>query len=209
MALDIVLLADRLDAIEAVADWLHQEWFAGEGCSGQEAHHAVLHRLNRRHLPLALVALEDGEPVGTASLAEEHLPGGDGEAAFLVGVYVAPGRRGRGVGSGLCLQALAEARRLRLPSLSVLTPDRRAFYECLGWRHVADSSIPFGSGQMQAAFLRRDVPGSSESPSPVASPAAASPGIPLPAPTVAAAPKPPPEPGPLELLHDAVVREDQ
>src|SRR5262245_430576 len=104
---EIVFLADRLDAVEVVAEWLHREWFAGKGCSVRETRHEVLQRLNRRHLPLALLALEDGRPVGTASLVEDKTPDGSGETAFLAGVYVEPGRRGRGVGAVLCLRALA------------------------------------------------------------------------------------------------------
>ncbi len=157
MALEIVHLADRLDAVDAVAGWLHGEWYAGSGHSPQEAQQSVLWRLNRRHLPLALVALEAGHPVGTASLVNDEKPGGGGETAFLAGVYVDTACRGRGVGSRLCLQALAEARRLRLPRLSVLTLDGRAFYERLGWRHVADPLLPSGAGSIQVAFLERDV----------------------------------------------------
>lgn len=157
MALEIVHLADRLDAVDEVAGWLHGEWYAGSGHSPHEAQQAVLWRLNRRHLPLALVALDAGRPVGTASLVNDQRPGGGGETAFLAGVYVDPACRRRGVGSSLCLQALAEARRLRLPRLSVLTLDGRAFYERLGWRHVADSFVRSGDGSILVAFLERDV----------------------------------------------------
>ncbi len=139
-------LADHPDAESAVADWLHSEWHARRGWTPWQSRAVLLARLNRRHLPLALVALADDRPVGTASLVEDEGPDQSGPLAFLASVYVESGQRGRGVGTMLCRRALAEARRLRLPGLWVYTPDRAGFYERLGWRVLRDVVVPVGAG---------------------------------------------------------------
>jgi predicted N-acetyltransferase YhbS len=87
----------------------------------------------RGALPLALVACDGAECLGTAAL-REHSEGFPREMApWLVRVYVPPEARGRGVGAALVRAAEAEARALGAPRLHLCTTERQAFYARLGW----------------------------------------------------------------------------
>ena len=58
---------------------------------------------------------------------------------WLAAVYVAPERRGAGIGSLLVRAAEDVARRLGVGRLHLFTPDRERFYARLGWHTVEQS----------------------------------------------------------------------
>jgi ribosomal protein S18 acetylase RimI-like enzyme len=85
---------------------------------------------------IALVALEDGEPVGTvyANLASEHF-------GFVFGLYTVPGARRRGVARAL-MRAIStilrdEGRQYVVLNVDTPNEDARAFYERLGFADAA------------------------------------------------------------------------
>src|SRR5262249_20048600 len=71
----------------------------------------------------------------------------------LVGLYVAPAWRRRGVGGSLCQRALLEAQRLGHAKLSLFTQDQQAFYERLGWVKVVDTVVQTGAANQIATFM--------------------------------------------------------
>jgi len=108
---------------------------------GEIAGHVALHS---RTLPavMALAARELG-------LAEDRL-------AVVARLFVAPERRGRGLGAGLMGAAAGEARRQgRWPVLDVLTEYRGAvaLYDALGWRRLGVARTVLENGSEFVEFV--------------------------------------------------------
>ena len=87
-------------------------------------------------LPLALVAFAEGKLVGTVSLKVQDLDTRPEITPWLASLFVVPEWRGRGVASLLIRRVVAEARRLKLPTLFLWTSAAEALYLKLGWRTV-------------------------------------------------------------------------
>lgn len=133
----IVHLGDRPDAIPAVAAWLFGEWgHKRPGGSLERAVERLEARVGTDILPLALIAVADGRPVGTASLVDRE-DAGDAPGPWVSGVYVVPEVRGRGVGRRLIQRIEVEAARLGFTRLllSAATP---RFHESLGYVATGD-----------------------------------------------------------------------
>jgi len=132
--MDIRLLVDRLDCVSTVAIWVLREW--GHLTPGWtldqviEEYHA---RAQRDAIPLALIALVEGRPVGTASLIAHDMTSRPELCPWLAAVYVLPEQRGQGIGSRLVRSIEQKARLLEIGTLYLMTPDRVAFYQRLGW----------------------------------------------------------------------------
>jgi GNAT superfamily N-acetyltransferase len=88
-------------------------------------------------LPIALIALMDGIPAGTACVNFDDMSSRPDIAPWLANLYVDPRFRGRGIGSALVRAAEAEARGAGHERLYLYTPDQEALYAGLGWRALA------------------------------------------------------------------------
>lgn len=159
-------LADHPEATATVARWLHRQWLAAMGLSVEEILARLPRRLHKERLPLTLLALDAGRPVGTASLIEDVLPDGAGRAPFLGEVYVAPSRRRQGVGSMLCRHAVALARCLRLPRLCLYTRAEEEFFVKLGWVKNRCAFVPVGDKLQLVTLLVQDIAGIDEDAAP-------------------------------------------
>lgn len=89
-----------------------------------------------RHLREYMVAVEDGEVVGCAGLRIYH-PG----LAEVVGVAVAGGQQGRGIGRCVVSSVIEEARQLGIGRVFALTL-QESFFKQLGFRIVPLSEVP-------------------------------------------------------------------
>lgn len=130
----IAYLADCPEHLPVVATWIFDTW--GHLIPGLtwDLVAAKLHgRLNRDAIPLTLVALQAGLPVGTASLIPDDMSTRPELGPWLASVYVAPEHRRQGIGSQLVGAAEGIARRLGVSPLYLFTPDRERFYARLGW----------------------------------------------------------------------------
>lgn len=101
-ALQIDLLADHPEAIPMLKEWFEQEWAPYYGPDGPgDAHNDLKGSCNRDELPIALVAILDGEVCGTAALKAESVSTHKHLTPWLAALLVAPGFRRRGVGEQL------------------------------------------------------------------------------------------------------------
>jgi GNAT superfamily N-acetyltransferase len=89
--------------------------------------------MNRDVLPIAWLAHDGGQALGTASLRATDLPGRVELTPWLGGVYVAPPFRGRGIASALCRAVEERAATLGYERMYLFTLDQQRLYERLGW----------------------------------------------------------------------------
>lgn len=127
---------------ENLARWSWAEWQPIYIERGQTFEHALKNyqeRTNIDRLPLALVALHEGELIGTVSLKFHDLDTRPELDPWLGGVFVLPEWRGRGIASRLMRRAVSEAARLNLPKLYLWTSSAEGLYQKLGWQIVERS----------------------------------------------------------------------
>ncbi len=138
MMIQINLLADHPEFIDTLAPWVWQHWRALLDQDTLEDRVARFRKhLNRDTLPIAWVAHDGGQVMGTAALRVCDLPGREDLTPWLSGVYVAPQFRQQGIGQALS-QALAREAHSRFGTsqLYLFTLDRQAWYAGFGWESI-------------------------------------------------------------------------
>jgi len=96
-------------------------------------------RTANESLPMGLVALINGKPVGTASLIPDDMEGGRMSRSihiltpWLADLFVIPEYRGKGIGSALINRIESEAGRLGYGMIYLYTEDCTSLYDSLGW----------------------------------------------------------------------------
>jgi len=131
---DISYLADRPEYVDVLVGWLHAEWgWFTPGSTLESRRAKLVQHLNRDRLPLALVAHERGQPLGTASLRAHDMDTRPELTPWLGAVYVAPEARRRGIGAQLVAAVEAEARRLGFGRMYLFTFDMAGYYARRAW----------------------------------------------------------------------------
>ncbi|MBN1812726.1 MAG: GNAT family N-acetyltransferase [Anaerolineae bacterium] len=129
-------LAAHLDAVPTLAAWVYDQW--GHWMSPATTPETLCREFERRavqgRIPETFVAMEDGVPVGTASLVAHDLAERMDLSPWLAAVYVAPEFRNQGVGSALVRAVMDETLALGVEELYLFTPDKMSFYSRLGWK---------------------------------------------------------------------------
>lgn len=93
-------------------------------------------RTNTDKLPLAIVAIENGEVIGTGCLKPGDLEIRPELSPWLGGIFVVPQCRNRGVATAIIHRLLQEALRLQLSVLYLWTPSAESLYARLGWKTI-------------------------------------------------------------------------
>jgi predicted N-acetyltransferase YhbS len=133
-------LANHPEWIRVLARWHFDEWkHLFPEWTIETVEEELSGHLDSIRIPATLVAVENSEPIGSASLIEKDLPGWEHLTPWLASLYVRPDRRRRGIGRMLVRQAVAEARRLGVGILYLFTPGQRDFYLDLGWNVVSEA----------------------------------------------------------------------
>jgi GNAT superfamily N-acetyltransferase len=137
--LELVPLADRLDAIPAVAGWWFDEWGHERPGASRESFAADLRaEVHQDPLPLHLLAVRDDAVVGVAVLKLHELADlYPNLRHWLTGVYVAPRSRGRGIAHGLAMRIVEVAGSLGARAIHLQTEALDGgLYAKLGWRPI-------------------------------------------------------------------------
>jgi len=130
-------LADHAELLHVLAAWFYDEWGQGDPPFNLKDFEAQFRaRLHRDKLPLALVALNDGVPVATASLKMQEMETHPQYLHWLGGVYTLPEFRGQGIGSQVVEAAAVEAKRLGVEELYLYTRRNVDLYAKLGWMTI-------------------------------------------------------------------------
>jgi N-acetylglutamate synthase-like GNAT family acetyltransferase len=132
--MQISFLADYPQHLPTVASWVFDEWGRSrQGVTIEKVEARFRNHLQRNSLPLTLLALQDGNPLGTASLQLTDMYTRPELTPWLAAVYVHPESRNQGIGSNLVQTSQEVARQLQIDRLYLFTPDREDFYAHLGW----------------------------------------------------------------------------
>jgi predicted N-acetyltransferase YhbS len=138
---EIDYLARHERFVPTVAQWQHAEFGYLNPADTLESRTGRLRNaLQTEHLPLAFIAVSDGELVGSAGIlastvTHRHL------SPWLSSVFVPEQCRGQGIASALSLWAVKEARRLGFETLYLFTPRSEALYARLGWASIEVSAF--------------------------------------------------------------------
>src|SRR3954470_15111878 len=117
-AMTIEYLADHPETLETIVQWTHQEWGDVRGGETLEQRRKrFAGSMNRDRIPLSVVALEDGEVLGSASLIAHDMETRMELTPWLASVFVGEQYRRHGVGAELVRRIMAEAGKLKLPLL--------------------------------------------------------------------------------------------
>ena len=135
--------ADYPAFIDTIAKWHWDEWgHADPTGSLQTWTSSLRRRVNRDHVPMTFVAIEDpGVPIGSVCLVENDMLDRDDVrhlTPWIAGTFVVPAKRSQGVGTALMQHVVGEAGRIGAPELFLYTSTARCFYEKLGWRALRD-----------------------------------------------------------------------
>ncbi len=133
----IIDLADRPEAIPSLATWFRREWeeyFRGR--AQEEVEGTFVARMHRDTLPIALLAVEGNNVIGTVSLVEVSIASHVHLGPWIGGLYVVPDRRGRGVATALVRSASERARNIGFERLYIAVAGGLETYRSLGWRQI-------------------------------------------------------------------------
>jgi len=133
----IAPLADHIEHLSLLADWNFGFWGRVTGRSREGYVARLSGYLQRDRLPIALIALADGIPAGTACVNFDDMSARPDLAPWLANLYVESAFRGRGIGSALVRAAEDAARRAGHGRLYLYTPDQERLYAGLGWQVTA------------------------------------------------------------------------
>jgi N-acetylglutamate synthase-like GNAT family acetyltransferase len=136
--LSIELLCQHPHHARTLARWHFDEWHHLYENWSLVAAYDDLMRQHGAAIPTTLLALHDGDVVGSVSLLQEdHLSGYEHLTPWLASLYVRSDWRGRGVGGELVVAAVEHARTLGITRLYLFTPAQREFYVDKGFRDFA------------------------------------------------------------------------
>lgn len=118
-----------------VGAWLAAQWPAwyGAGGPGDLAGDLDAYAASADALPLGLLLLEDGQPLGFAALKTDTVPGLVQAGPWAGAGYICPERRGRGLGALLLAGLVEHALRLGHPRVYCATATARSLLERAGW----------------------------------------------------------------------------
>ena len=127
-------LADHRHFIPQLAGWQHAEWaWIRPGDTVEARMGRIEAECGRCEVPTVLIAFANGELLGSAGLVEHDMDSRRDLSPWLAGVFVSPGRRGCGIGSGLVKRVMDEAKSIGIRRLFLYTPGAERFYARLGW----------------------------------------------------------------------------
>lgn len=150
---EIVTIADRPDLVPTVADWLWQAFWRQDGYGSADTQAAVAAATARTGPPQTFVALLEGRPVGTASLAAEDLDERPALTPWLANVFVLPAFRGRGCAIHLVTAVEGACHDAAIPHAWLHTSTAEGLYARLGWRAV---EIVERRGKSPVTLMRKD-----------------------------------------------------
>ena len=138
--IEFAYLADRPEYVPLVIDWWRTVWADRMGSDVDQAVEQLRLSLSATELPIHIIAITQGRPVGTAALKLRELDEIYPDKQYWLGsVYVESGSRGRQIASLLSLRIVELAKEMGFPHLYLQTIDLEGgLYSRLGWERVEE-----------------------------------------------------------------------
>jgi GNAT superfamily N-acetyltransferase len=134
-------LADFPHWLPVISDWFHQEWYSIYGTESRtEIEQRMAGWLSRDSIPTALVAVANGEVVGTVALRDQML-GNATSSPVVESLFVVPHFRRQGIATKLLRAAENKARDIGLSKLYLFTQEPHAFYGASGWSRYQETAV--------------------------------------------------------------------
>lgn len=142
--MDIEYLADHRDVIPTLAHWFYEEWaYLHPDRTLDDVERLITERANKTQIPIALVAFDGNELLGTVCLKMHDMETRLDLTPWLAGLYVARPWRRRGVGTALVKAIEKKASELTVQKLYLYTPESEGFYAHLGWQ-LKEKTVYYG-----------------------------------------------------------------
>ncbi len=134
LAYDLVSTHDQPDLVTVTGYWRWQGFFKEQGVDLQEVLRYERERASSREgIPLTFVLLEDSQPLGMVTLAEDDLDIRSNLNPWLADLYVAEPFRRRGHGLRLVQGLEAKAKEMGIARLWLFTAGAAMLYAKAGW----------------------------------------------------------------------------
>lgn len=133
--MDILFLADSPETIPRLAEWFRTEWPDEVGDDVETRFRSCT---NRDEIPIGLVAVENGVPIGTVQLLSTSVHSHPHLKPWIGGLYVVSEQRHRKVASRLINTALGVAKSIEFETVYIGIQRAREFYEADGWVYEGD-----------------------------------------------------------------------
>ena len=131
-------LADHPELLSTVAQWYFEEWgyLSEEKTLEQDIQQLQIY-LNKDKVPLMLLAIQDGEPLGAAQLKFREMSIYPEKEHWVGGVYVAEAHRGKGIARQILVELIAIAKSLKIETLYLQTEHLDGgLYGRMGWTPI-------------------------------------------------------------------------
>jgi GNAT superfamily N-acetyltransferase len=124
--------------VPVLARWHYDQWGPLTGAGSVDDYEGLLTgAAASTNVPSVLIAVADGQLLGSASLVASDLPVRPTMTPWLAQLFVEPSRRRDGVGAALVGAVLARARECGYPRVYLYTSGTLPqYYARLGWRLV-------------------------------------------------------------------------
>lgn len=132
--LQIVALHDAVEHFWPVAQWIYEQWWATPDNSVQIVSDLLKEHLASTPLPATLVAVMDGQPVGSISLVEQAVADRTDLTPCLTALFVLPEHRHRGVATQLLNAAFTQAKAQGAERVFFAVPEQEDFFARRGWQ---------------------------------------------------------------------------
>lgn len=128
-------IKNKMQHLETVNSWLYNQW-GHHDPNGSEEEWLIERRKklnNNKLLPIIFIAFEAETPVGTASIIKSDMKTHPELEPWMANVYVKKDERGNGYGTKLVKRVLKEAKQQNFKKIYLFTPDKKSFYQKIGW----------------------------------------------------------------------------
>ena len=134
--MNFIFLADRQQAIPAIAAWYFHQWgHIMEENSVEKISSKLLKYLNRDKIPLMVLAVQGDEIFGVAELKYREMDIYPEKEHWIGGVFVPPKHGGKGVATGIVNKVIKIAKSLGVVTLHLQTEKLDGgLYARLGWK---------------------------------------------------------------------------